>query len=452
MGFIGHTAEEEARLLQAIGVSSFEELLAQIPQDLRLEAPLGIDPAESEPELRREVLRLANRNYDPQHYVSFLGAGMYDHAIPAAIDQLTLRPEFYTAYTPYQAEVAQGTLAVIFEFQSMITALTGMEVANASMYDGASAAAEALLLARSVNRGQRVLLPDTVSPRIRGVCASYFGSLDCEVQVLATQEGVLDPTALEAALDDGAPVAAVLIQQPNFFGQIEPLDRIGKIVQAREGKRPHLVVSADPISLGVLKAPAELGAETVVGDVQPLGVPPQCGGPSAGFFATRQAHIRKMPGRIAAEAYDAAGRRGFTLTLQTREQHIRRDKATSNICTNSALIALRATVYMAMLGPHGLREVAEQSLQRAAYARETLLEVPGVKPVFDGPFFREFAIELPLDAERVVAAVADRYPILPGVPLGRYIPGREKQLLVAVTEQRTRGDIDSLATALTAVL
>jgi glycine dehydrogenase subunit 1 len=452
VSFIGHTAEEEARLLAAVGVSSFEELIAQIPEELRLKDLLAIDPAQSEPELRREFVRLAKRNYDPQQYVSFLGAGQYDHAIPAAVDQLVLRPEFYTAYTPYQAEVAQGTLAAIFEFQTMMAALSGLEVANASMYDGASAAAEALLLAHAATRGRRVLLPATVSPRIQGVCRSYLENLDLAMEVLPAPGGVLEPAELVEALSGGEPVAAVLVQQPNFFGQLEPLDRIGAAVAACDGKRPHLVVSADPLSLGVLKAPGDLGAETVVGDIQPLGVPPQCGGPSAGYFATRMAHIRRMPGRIAAEAHDAAGRRGFTLTLQTREQHIRRDKATSNICTNSALMALRATIYLAMLGPAGLREVAEQSLRRAAYAREKLLAIRDVKPVYEGPFFREFVVELPRDAEQVVSAVAERYPIMAGVPLSRYDPDRSRQLLVAVTEQRTRGDIESLATALSAVL
>ncbi len=452
MSFIGHTPAEEARLLAAIGVSSFEELIEQVPEGLRLADLLPIPPAQSEPELRREFIELAGKNYDPQRVVSFLGAGIYDHACPAAIDQLVLRPEFYTAYTPYQAEVAQGTLAVIFEFQTMIAELTGLEVANASMYDGGSAAAEALLLARTATRGKRVLVAGGLSPRIRAICESYLENLDLVLEILPATNGRLEPEDLETALGAGTPVAAVLVQQPNFYGLLEPLDKLGAIVGAQEGKRPHLVVSADPVSLGVLAPPASLGAETVVGDVQPFGIPAQAGGPTAGYFATRQAHIRRLPGRLAAEAFDAAGRRGFTLTLQTREQHIRRDKATSNICTNSALMALRATIYMSMLGPDGLRGAAEQSLQRAAYAFEKLTGLPGVEPVFSGPFFREFAVALPEDAETVVTAVAERHQVLAGVPLGRFEPERSKQLLVAVTEQRTRDDIERLTDALGEVL
>ncbi len=447
MSFIGHTPEEEARMLQAIGVASFEDLLEQVPAALRQRVPLELPPAMSETELRRLFRGFAGRNYDPEETVSFLGGGSYDHAIPAAVDHLALRSEFYTAYTPYQAEVSQGTLAVIHEFQTMICELTGMEVANASMYEGASAAAEAIILAEGATRAQRVLLADGVHPHVRGVLDTYVRNLGIRLESLPESGGRIDLAALEQALGDGDKVAAVLVQQPNYLGLLEPLDRVGAICKGA-GAGPHLIVSADPLSLGLLAPPGELGAETVVGDVQPLGIPPQFGGPSAGYFASRKAHIRKMPGRIAAETVDSMGRRGYALTLQTREQHIRREKATSNICTNSALIALRASVTLALLGPRGLREAAEQCVQRSHFALSRLTELQGVERVYEGPFFREFVVRCPEPAAALVEAVYDRDRILIGVPLSRFDPAREKDLLVAVTEKRSRAEIDALADAI----
>jgi len=447
VSYVGHGPEEEARILTEIGAGSFDELLEQVPRELRLEGLLGLPPGLSETELRRVFVGLARRNYDPETTVSFLGGGTYDHAVPALIDHLVSRSEFYTAYTPYQAEVSQGTLATIFEFQSMICELTGLEVANASMYDGASGAAEALLLAHGAVRGERVLLASGVHPRLRAVVATYLDGTDAKLELLPEEDGRLAPATLQGQLERGS-VSAVLVQQPNAFGLLEPLDELGALTRRAAPAGPHLVVSADPISLGLLAAPGALGAETAVGDLQSLGVPVQFGGPTAGYFATRQAHVRRLPGRLVAEARDAIGRRGFTLTLQTREQHIRREKATSNICTNSALIALRATICLSLLGPQGLREVGRQCLSRARYARDRLLEVPGVERVHRGPFFREFVLRLPRAAEKVVEQVHREARILAGIPLARYYPGRERELLVAVTEKRSRAEIDALAAAL----
>jgi glycine dehydrogenase subunit 1 len=447
VSYVGHSPAEEARLLAEIGVSDFEELIAQIPPALRMKGLLGLPPALSETELRRHAHELARRNYDPTATVSFLGGGLYDHAVPALIDPLVSRSEFATAYTPYQAEVSQGTLTGIFEFQTMVCELTGLAAANASMYDGASAAAEALLLARGATRGERLLLAGGVHPRVREVVRTYLDGTGATLEVLPESDGRCDPEALRAAVARGG-AAGVLVQQPNLYGLIEPLDALAAALGPAAPARPHLIVSADPISLGVLAAPGALGADSAVGDLQSLGTPVQFGGPTAGYFATREAHLRRMPGRIVAEARDGLGRRGFTLTLQTREQHIRREKATSNICTNSALIALRATIYLSLVGPAGLREVGEQCLARARYAMERLTEIPGVTRAHRGPFFREFVVRLPRPAEPTVARVRESAPILAGIPLGRHLPGRENELLIAVTEKRSREEIDALAAAL----
>jgi len=452
LSYVGHTREEGAAMLAEIGVASFDDLLAQIPERFRLTGLLALPPALSETELRRLFAEHLSHNYDPAQTPSFLGGGIYDHAIPAAVDGLSSRAEFSTAYTPYQAEVAQGTLAAIFEFQTMICELTGMDVANASMYDGASAAAEAVLLARAANKGTRVLLPETVHPRTRGVVATYLDGTDCRVELIPERDGRLDGAALAQALEGGDRVAALIVQQPNFYGCLEALAALPETLRAGTPRGPHLIVSADPLSLGLLAPPALFGAQTVVGDLQPLGIPPQGGGPTGGYFATRQAWIRRLPGRLVAEARDAAGRRGFTLTLQTREQHIRRDKATSNICTNSALLMLRATIYLALVGPQGLREVAGQCLARGRYARRRLGEISGVTAVHGGPWFREFVLRLPQSAEQVVARVLDEAGILAGIPLARFDPARERELLVAVTEKRSCAEIDALVAALSAVL
>ena len=452
MSYIGHSFAEGEAMLADVGIRSFEELVAQIPAKLRLKGPLDLPPALAESELRRLYARAAANGYDPAAVPSFLGGGIYDHDIPAAVDALASRAEFSTAYTPYQPEVSQGTLAAIFEFQTMICELTGMDVANASMYDGASAAAEALLLAHGANRGARVLAAGGVSPRIRGVVETYLDGAGARLEVLPEEDGRLAPQALADALAGGEPVSALLVQQPNFYGLLEPLAQLAAALPREGAGRPHLVVSADPLSLGTLAPPGRFGADTVVGDLQPLGIPPQLGGPTGGYFATRQEWIRRLPGRLVAEAHDAGGRRGYTLTLQTREQHIRREKATSNICTNSGLLALRATIYLALVGARGLEEAARQCLARAHYARTLLVALPGVRARHTGPFFREFVITLPRPAEALVADVFANGRILAGIPLSRFDPARPDELLVAVTEKRTREEIDALARACGAAL
>ncbi|MFH1143905.1 MAG: aminomethyl-transferring glycine dehydrogenase subunit GcvPA [Candidatus Eisenbacteria bacterium] len=452
MSYIGHSAAEGEAMLAQVGVASFEELLEQIPARFRLTQPLALPPPLAESELRRLFAQAERQNYDPALTASFLGGGLYDHVVPAAIDALVSRAEFFTAYTPYQPEVSQGTLAAIFEFQTMICELTGMDVANASMYDGASAAAEALLLAHGANQGRRVLVAPGVSPRIRGVLATHLEDLGVEIETLGDKGGRTDPEALAAAFAREPRVCALLVQQPNFHGLLEPLDELGARVPREGGGRAHLVVSADPLSLGVLAPPGRWGADTVVGDLQPLGILPQFGGPTGGYFATRVEWVRRLPGRLVAEARDAGGRRGYTLTLQTREQHIRREKATSNICTNSGLLALRATIYLALLGPRGIVEVGRQCVARAQYARERLTAIPGVRGRHEGPFFREFALTLPVNAEEIAERVLARHGILAGIPLGRFDARRSNELLVAVTEKRTREEIDALASAVAETL
>jgi len=452
LSYIGHSFAESEAMLAEIGVASFADLVAQIPAKFRLQGFLDVPPALAESELRRLFARAAAADYDPVALPSFLGGGLYDHVVPAAIDALVSRAEFATAYTPYQPEVAQGTLAAIYEFQTMICELTGMDVANASMYEGASAAAEALLLAQAANRAPRVLVAGGVSPRIRGVVATHLDGTGARLEVLPEADGRLTPEALAAALAGAEPASALLVQQPNFYGLLEPLDALAARLPREGAGRPHLVVSADPLSLGLLAPPGRFGADTVVGDLQPLGIPAQLGGPTGGYFATRTEWIRRLPGRLVAEARDAGGRRGYTLTLQTREQHIRREKATSNICTNSGLLALRATIYLALVGARGLAEAAHQCLARAHYARARLTTLAGVRARHAGPFFREFVVALPQPAETLVAEIHARHGILAGIPLSRFDPARKDELLVAVTEKRTREEIDALAAAFGAAL
>ena len=472
-GYVGHGPAEERDMLRAIGVSSFEDLLAGVPETARQRAPVDIPPGMSEEELRRLFRGLGARNYDPEKVPSFLGAGLYDHLIPAAIRQLTLRSEFYTAYTPYQAEVAQGTLATIYEFQSILCELTGMDVANASVYDGGSAAAEAMSLASAVTGRNRVLVSAGLHPHARQVMETYADGPGLElVTVPLGADGRTDIAALRAALDGstaggnivggrissggaaggnpaGGNVAALVLQNPNFFGVVEDAR---PLVEAAHAAGALAVMSADLVSLGLLESPGVLGADIAVGEAQSCGNPPQYGGPLCGYFAAKKELVRRMPGRLVAEGKDQDGHRGFVLTLQTREQHIRRDKATSNICTNNNLVALGVTIYFTLLGPEGLRETADQCLQKAHYLEEKLVAIPGVRRVHPGPFFQEFAVELPIPAGPVVAQMLRDDGMLAGLDLGRIDAARARQLLVAVTEKRTRAELDRYAEALTKAL
>lgn len=442
-GYVGHGPEEEQQMLAAIGVSSFEELLQGVPASARLQGLTPIPPGQSEAELRRLFAELGGRNYDAEKTPSFLGAGLYDHILPSAIRQITLRSEFYTAYTPYQPEVAQGTLATVFEFQSLMAELTGMDVANASMYDGASSAAEAVLLSSNATGRNRVLVSAGLHPNSLEVIRTYVHGPGLQVDLIPLKDGRTDLSALQGMLKDD--VAAVLIQNPNFLGVIED---VAPFMEAAHGAGAKGIVSVNLVSLGLLESPGAQGADLAVAEAQCFGNPPSFGGPLCGVFAARKDLVRRMPGRLVAEARDGDGHRGFVLTLQTREQHIRRDKATSNICTNNNLVALGVTLYFTLLGGSGLREVAGQCLQKAHYLAEKLGQVPGVSLPYPSPFFHEFVLALPRPAHEVLGKMLLREHILAGFDLGRIRTEWQNHLLVAVTEKRTREEMDRFVTAL----
>ncbi|MBO2519021.1 aminomethyl-transferring glycine dehydrogenase subunit GcvPA [Limnochorda sp.] len=442
MRYLPLTDGDRRKMMDRIGISSIDELFQAIPPAARLHRPLNLPGPLSELELTAHMRRLAAANRHVDELVSFLGGGAYDRFVPAVVRHVVARSEFYTAYTPYQPEVSQGVLQVIYEFQTMICRLTGMEAANASMYDASTALAEAAAMSCGATGRSRVLVAGSVHPEYRRVTATYLAHQDREVVTVPLRDGRLDRERLEALLDEK--VAAVLIQQPNFFGILEEVDGLADRVHQAGAL---LVVAADPVSLGILKPPAAYGADVAVGDVQPLGNALSFGGPYAGYFAVRQTLLRRMPGRLAGMTTDRDGRRGFVLTLQAREQHIRRERATSNICTNNALNALAATVYLATAGPHGLAEVATRSTQLAHVAQERLCQIPGVRLAWEQPFLFEFALELPKPAHAVVRALLDD-GFLAGLPLGRFAPQWERLLLVAVTETRTLAEIEQLAHAL----
>ena len=445
MAFIPHTNEERQQMLDEIGVDNLDALFADIPSDirmpdLRLPAPL------SEMELDRELRERAQRNRTLASGPSFLGAGCYHHFIPATVDYVLQRSEFYTAYTPYQPELSQGVLQAIFEYQTMICRLTGMEVSNASHYDGATSLAEAILLALDATKHKRprVLVSPFVHPRYREVASTYLEGTNAELDVADWMN--TSATALAEGVDDKT--AAVVVQTPNFLGGIEDLTSVADIVHA---KGALLIVVADPISLGLLRPPGDFGADVVVADGQPLGITPSFGGPSLGIFATRRKYIRRLVGRLVAQTEDTEGRRGYVLTLATREQHIRRARATSNICTNSALGALAAAVYLATMGESGLRSVAEQCFHKSHYAAARIAELPGFSINTHAPqsdFFREFVVSLPIDAATVISRLRNEHGIVGGYDLGRSFADSDNRMLVAVTEMNIRDDIDQLVSAL----
>ncbi len=437
MSFVPHSDADQCEMLATVGVSDVRELFADVPAGLLLDHDLDVPEALSEWEAMRRVTELAGRNTD---LICFAGGGMYDHYVPAAVDHIIRRSEFYTAYTPYQPEVAQGTLQVIYEFQTMICELTGMDVANASMYDGPTATAEAAVMARAVTRRGRVLAARSLHPHSRKVTNTYLGGIGAELDLISYgSDGRLDMDALESSLDDDT--AAVIVGYPNFFGGIEDLEPIAEAVHAAGAL---LVVAADPVMLAVLKSPGACGADIVVAEGQPLGNGPSFGGPVVGLFAATQKLVRKMPGRIVGGTVDMEGRRGYVLTLQTREQQIRREKATSNICTNQGLMALATTVYLSLVGKSGLRQVAETSIQNAHYARRRLIDV-GVELVFpDAPVGREFAVRTKDDSQ-VVLDRGVQAGILAGVSLSRFMSLEVGDgLLLAFTEKRSRDEIDRL--------
>ncbi len=442
MPYTGHSRGEERELLRAIGVESYEDLIRAVPKALRLEKPLDIPPGQSEMELRRLFLDASRRNYDPQFTPSFLGGGLNDHDIPAVVRHMTLRSEYYTAYTPYQAEVAQGTLMTIYEFQTMVCELTGCDVANASMYDAGSASAEAALLAAHATGRSKIVVAGSFHPHHRSILETY-GLPPGLSFVDVGADRPLTRSDLAGRID--GETAALLVQQPNFFGGIESIAPLADAIHAVKGL---LVVSADPVSLALLESPGRCGADIVVGEGQNLGNAPFFGGPGCGLFACKRDLIRRLPGRLVAETVDADGRRGFVLTLQTREQHIRREKATSNICTNNSLVALGMTITLALLGPAGLREMANLCLQKAHYLEKGLASIRGIRREPDGPFFNEFSLRLPKKASDVVAKVYKEAGILAGCDLGRIRPEWSDRLLVAVTEKRTREECDALVASM----
>ncbi|MGI1658227.1 MAG: aminomethyl-transferring glycine dehydrogenase subunit GcvPA [Desulfitobacterium sp.] len=438
MNYVPNTVDQQEQILARIGVNSIEELFADIPESVRRQAQLKIRQGMSEYELVKSIQGLAAQNTTVEEYDSYLGAGAYEHFIPSYVDQLLLRSEFYTAYTPYQPEISQGTLQAIYEFQTLVCELTGMDGANASMYDGASALAEAALMACDATRRKKVLVPQTLHPEYREVLQTYLLPRGVEVESIPSTNGVINLDALEGALNQE--VGAVLLQSPNFFGVIEQAEEIGKLAHA---KGALLVMAVNPVSLGLLKSPGELGADIVVGEGQPFGNPLNFGGPYLGFLACREKYIRRMPGRIVGATKDKNGKKGYVLTLQAREQHIRREKAASNICSNEALCALAFTIHLSGLGKKGLKEMAHLNLQKAHYAAQEIGKLPGMSLAFSSPFFNEFVIKTQISPQRVNEHLL-QHKIIGGLDLSRFDPELNQHLLFCVTETKSKEDIDQL--------
>jgi glycine dehydrogenase subunit 1 len=440
MSFVPNTEQNRKDMLKKIGVKDFPELIRTIPDSIRLKRELKLPPPLSEMELVRLLGQMADRNKDASRMICFLGGGAYDHFIPAMVDHIISRSEYYTAYTPYQAEMSQGTLQTIYEFQSQICELTGMDVANASMYDGATAVAEAALLAHAHTGRGEILVAGSINHNYRKVIHTYCGSIKLKVNTLplAEKEGLADLNAAKKMITEKT--AGVIIQTPNFFGLLEEVSRIEPWVHSAGGL---LILACDPISLGILKTPGEYGADIAVGEGQALGNHLYLGGPYLGYFACRKSLIRRMPGRIVATTTDTRGRRGFVMTLQTREQHIRREKATSNICTNQALCALSACVYLSLMGRAGIKKVAELCLQKSHYAANEISRIDGFSKRYGGPFFKEFVITSPVPAGEVVKRLVKK-DILAGIDLEIFDPKSKNELLVCVTEKRTKEEIDLL--------
>ncbi len=473
--YLPNTPGDIDLMLREIGVGSTDDLFRDIPEDIRLTRPLNLPPGRSQFEVFRELAAMGDRNRIDR--ISFLGCGSYDHIIPSTVPHLIGRAEFYTSYTPYQAEISQGILQAIFEFQTMMCELTGLDVSNASLYDGHTAAVEALSVAlQSVRKADTLYLSATIHPHTREIIRAWFSDLDVRLVEIPEADGVTSLEALRGMLEPGA--AGVLVQSPNRYGFLEELP---PLAQAAHGAGALLLVSANPMSLGILKPPGEQGADVTVGDVQPFGIPASFGGPSAGYITAREELLRKLPGRIAGQTLDRDGRRAFVLTLQAREQHIKRARATSNICSNQALAAIAATVYLAAVGKEGIRDVSGQCLQKAHYLADRLQERLPVRLLRERPFFNEFALLLPVSAETVCDRMAE-LGYSAGVPLSRLLAGAgapggglrdiegpdrspgntggpdspggpsageiSRTLIVAVTEKRTRAELDGYTAAL----
>ena len=442
MRYIPNSPEEREEMLATVGLKSAEELFISIPADIHLNRPLKITDPLAESEVIAEMEAMAAKNTGATK-PSFLGGGVYSHYSPTIVDHLIQRSEFFTSYTPYQPEISQGTLQYIFEFQTLICQLTGMEVANASMYDGSTAMAEAYLMAQRVTRRDKIVVARGVHSEYRAVARTYAQHGDTEIVEIGVDENTGRVTGLEA-LDDKT--AALVVQSPNFFGCIEDLNSLADAAHAVGAL--FVVVVTEAISFGLLKSPGSCGADIVVGEGQSFGIPMSFGGPHVGLFATQEKFVRQMPGRLAGVAYDKEGRRGFVLTLSTREQHIRREKATSNICTNQGLIALAATIYMEAMGKKGLQEVAVQNAQKAAYAAKQIAAVDGYSLRFSSPHFNEFVVRGPRPATEVLEALRSESGVLGGIPLSKYYSGHDNDFLVCATEMNTKDQIDRLVSGL----
>lgn len=437
--YIPNTPAEEKQMLQCIGIENTDALFDDIPAEVKLSRKLNLGEAMSELELARFVKNVADKNKSIEDLTCFLGAGAYDHYIPSIIKHITSRSEFYTAYTPYQPEISQGTLQVIFEYQTMIANLTGMDVANASMYDGATACAEAGMMAVENTKRKSLVISKTVHPEVRQVLATYMKFVGVEVIEVDALDGATDIEKLRAAVSNTT--AGVIVQNPNFFGIVEDMAEVENI--AHGSKAMFIVNVIDPISLGLLKTPGEMGADIVVGEGQAFGNSLSFGGPYLGFMAATSKLMRKLPGRIIGETTDVDGKRAFVLTLQAREQHIRREKATSNICSNQALNALTASIYLSTMGKKGLQEVAQQCTSKAHYAYEQILATGKFRPAFNKPFFKEFVVQGSLKAADVNAELL-KHDILGGYDLCKDYPELQNALLFCVTEKRSKEEIDKL--------
>ncbi|HKQ71238.1 MAG TPA: aminomethyl-transferring glycine dehydrogenase subunit GcvPA [Polyangiaceae bacterium] len=453
MRYLPHTQDEIAAMLAKIGKTSIDQLFEQIPEEVRLARPLAIDAPLDEPTLMQHLDELSRKNRGAE-LLSFLGAGAYDHPISPAVDQLLLRSEFYTAYTPYQPEVAQGTLQAIFEFQTIVSELFGLPVANASMYDGASAAAEAVLMAKRLTKRERVLVSSGIHPHYRATIDTYLQGIGPGKEAIGAlplgDDGRSNLGALEELASEE--LAAVVIGYPNFYGCVTEVRKLAEIAH-RHGAL-LITVTQEPFALSVLESPGELGADIAVGEGQALGIPLQFGGPYAGLFACRDGRdfLQQIPGRLAGETVDKNGERGYVLTLSTREQHIRRERATSNICTNTGLCALAITIRMCMLGKQGFLEAGRQCLAKAEYLKSKVRPLPGYSLVYPNtPTFNEFALRVRGNSAGRVVDLLEPKGFLAGLDLGRVDPRRADQLLVAVTERATRADLDAFAAALAAI-
>ena len=435
--YLPMTDEDKQSMLDEIGVSSTEELFSDIPEEIRFKGDYQLKQAPSEYELKKELAELACKNANLNEYTSFLGAGVYQHFLPSVVDHVISRSEFYTAYTPYQPEISQGELQAIFEFQTMICELTGMDVANSSLYDGGTALGEAVNLSHGQTRRKKILVSKTVHPEYRDVIHTYGKGFELEIVEIDFQDGVTDLEHLKTELDDDT--ASVVVQYPNFFGQIEPLDKINEIV--KENPKTMFITSSNPLALGYLTPPGEFGADIVVGDTQVFGIPAQFGGPHCGYFATTKKLMRKVPGRLVGQTVDEEGVRGYVLTLQAREQHIRRDKATSNICSNQALYALATSVALTSLGKHGVHEVAYLNMQKARYMKQQL-KAKNIEATFSGSFFNEIVVELNKPVKEINKKLVEK-KIIGGYDLGQHYLELENHMLIATTEIRTKEEIDT---------